>query len=404
MAQRFDSIIIGGGMVGMATAIALAEAGLHIAVVERTPPPQQLEDRFDGRVSAISLGSKRLLEQIGAWQHLSPHAQPIADIRVVDNFSNAFLHYDHREVGDDPFGWIVQNRHIRAGLFQRAEVLKAKLHLFTPAETVAVDEQPGHVAAHLKDGTVLHAPLLIAADGKHSQTRARVGIDTVQWNYPHQAIVCTIAHSAPHHGLALERFFPVGPFAVLPMQNNQSSLVWTEPQDVAEALLALNEDELTEEIQSRIGGYLGEIEVAGPRFTYPLTLVHAQHYTKPRVALIGDAAHGIHPIAGQGVNLGFRDVAALSEVLVEAHRLGMDLGSATTLAGYDKWRRFDAVTMTAVTDGLTRLFSNNHAPLAFARRAGLRIVSILPGTKQFFMKHAMGTVGDLPKLMRGEAL
>lgn len=404
MTQGFDSIIIGGGMVGMATAIALAEAGLQVAVIERIPPPDQLEATFDGRVSAIALGSKRLLRQIGVWDDLAPHTEPIEDIRVVDGDTPFFLHYDHSEVGDDPFGWIVENRIIRGALFARAKQLAETLALFTPASVESFSTEGGMARVVLEDGSTLSAPLLVAADGKLSRIRKQAGIETQMLAYDHTAIVCTISHSHPHHGLAVERFLPVGPFAVLPMQHNRSSLVWTEPHANIAPLLKLNDAELAAEITRRVGGHLGEIRVSGPRFTYPVTLVHATCYAAPRLALIGDAAHGIHPIAGQGVNLGFRDVAALAEVLVDGKRTGLDLGSETLLARYARWRSFDSLLMIAVTDGLTRLFSNDFPPVVTARRIGLTAVGKLPPLKRFFMRHAMGVVGDLPKLMRGEAL
>lgn len=391
-------------MVGMAAAIAFATAGIRSAVVERVPHPSQLESRFDGRTSAIALGTQRLLKRIGAWPYMSAHAEPIQDIRVIDGNSPLFLHYDHREVGDEPFGWIVENRHIRKALFERADKLGEYITLYAPNSVAAVDVQQSHATATLDNGDSLQAPLLVVADGKFSTTREAVGIATTTIPYHQTALVCTIAHSEPHHGLALERFLPIGPFAVLPMQNNRSSLVWTESDERAKLLLALPDAEFIEEIQRRVGGYLGDLSLAGPRFSYPLTLVHAERYASHRVALIGDAAHAIHPIAGQGVNLGFRDVAALAEVISDARGLGLDIGFETVLADYTRWRAFDAFTMVAVTDTLTRVFSNNIFPLNIARRAGLGVVGKIPPLKRFFMRHAMGLEGDLPRLMRNESL
>jgi 2-octaprenyl-6-methoxyphenol hydroxylase len=402
--KQFDVIIVGGGMVGMAAAIAFATAGIRSAVIEHVPHPKQLESRFDGRTAAISLGTKRLLDTIGAWQHMEPHAQPINDIRVIDENSPGFLHYDHREVGNEPFGWILENRIIREALFTRGDALQQYITLYAPNTATAIEITSGYAKATLNDNTQLHAPLLVAADGKFSTTRERLGIKTLTVPYHQTALVCTIAHSKPHHGLALERFLPIGPFAVLPMQNDCSSLVWSESTDRAKAMLELNDAEFVEEIQKRVGNYLGEISLAGPRFSYPLTLVHAEQYSTHRAALVGDAAHGIHPIAGQGVNLGFRDVAVLAEVITEAHRLGLDIGFETTLSAYNRWRALDAFAMVSVTDGLTRLFSNNIAPLKAARRLGLGTVGKLPPLKRFFMRHAMGLEGDLPRLMRGMAL
>lgn len=391
-------------MVGMAAAIAFATAGIRSAVVERVPHPSQLESRFDGRVSAISLGTKRLLDAIGTWQRMASYAQPIHDIRVIDADSPLFLHYDHREVGSEPFGWIVENRIIREALFARSDALESHITLYAPRDMADLHVHSSHTAVTLDNGEILRAPLLVAADGKFSATREKLGIKAMTVPYHQTAIVCTIAHSEPHQGLALERFLPIGPFAVLPMQDNRSSLVWSESTERAKRMLELEDGAFVEEIQRRVGGYLGEISLAGPRFSYLLTLVHADRYATHRAALVGDAAHGIHPIAGQGVNLGFRDVAALAEVVADAHRLGLDIGFETALAGYSRWRALDALSMVAVTDGLTRLFSNNLVPLRLARRAGLAAVGKLPPLKRFFMRHAMGLEGDLPKLMRGIAI
>lgn len=395
----FDVIVFGGGMVGMSTALALAQDGLKVAVVEPIPAPKQLEPNFDGRVCAISLGSQRLLASIGAWQHMAAHAEPITDIRVTDGHAPLFLHYDHREVGTDPFGWIVENRTIRHGLFEAAKKYR-NLIIFAPSRPLEITRDAYHARALLTSGEWLQAPLLVGAEGRQSFLRDVAGIRIHQSDYGHSAIVCTIAHSLPHHGLAQERFLPVGPFAVLPMQNNRSSLVWTERHDLAGQFAALPDAELAQEIHRRIGDGLGGIRVVGPRFTYPLSLQHAERYVDARIALVGDAAHGIHPIAGQGVNLGFRDAAALAEVIAETRKLGLDIGLESTLERYARWRRFDTLTMEVVTDGLTRLFSNNVWPLKLARQAGLAAVSTIPPLKRFFMRHAMGTVGDLPKRMQ----
>jgi 2-octaprenyl-6-methoxyphenol hydroxylase len=397
-----DAVIVGGGLVGMATALALADAGMQVAVVERTPSPAQLKEEFDGRVSAIALGSQRLFARLDIWPYLAPFAEPIRDIRVMDQNSPLFLHYDHREVGTEPFGWILENRHIRAGLFKRAEEFAGRLEIHAPATVKTVETNSYHTQITLGDGHILTAPLLVAADGKFSRIREQAGIKAITLPYKQTAIVCTIGHTLPHNGLAMERFLPIGPFAVLPMQNNRSSLVWTESPERAELLLGLPDTAFIEEITRRTGNYLGDVSLLGERFSYPLTLVHAESYSARRVALVGDAAHGIHPIAGQGVNLGFRDVAALTEVLVDAKQLGMDIGAGSVLEAYGRWRSFDALTMVAVTDFLNRLFSNNLFPLTIGRRISLAIVEKLPPVKRFFMRHAMGLEGDLPKLMRHE--
>lgn len=400
MKHTHDAIIIGGGLVGMATAIAFARSGLNVAVIEQTPPPMQLKERFDGRVSAIALGSQRLFANLGIWPHLKPFAEPIQDIRVIDQNSPLFLHYDHREIGAEPFGWILENRHIRESLFKRAEDFIGNLTIIAPTALQDIESTAHHTKTILADGRILIAPLLIAADGKFSRVREKAGIKTLTLPYNQTAIVCTISHTQPHDGLALERFLPIGPFAVLPMQNNRSSLVWTESPERAKLLLTLPEDAFIQEIERRVGTYLGDISLVGGRFSYPLTLVHAEQYHAERIALVGDAAHSIHPIAGQGVNLGFRDVAVLAEIVTDSARLGMDIGSPSVLEAYSRWRKFDALAMVATTDFLNRLFSNSVFPISFARRAGLELVGKLPPVKKFFMRHAMGLEGDLPKLMR----
>lgn len=399
MKTETDIIIAGGGMVGMSMAIALARLGLTVTLLEKTSLPAQLEVAFDGRVSAIALGSVRLLETIGAWETMRAHAEPIRDIRVSDGNTPFFLHYDHTEIGDEPFGYIVENRYIRHALQERANALP-HLSMIEKADISGFSVKDNHAEVALSDGRVFVSPLVLAADGKSSPLRTRAGIRTVERDYKQTAIVCTIAHSLPHHGLAQERFLPAGPFAVLPMTNQRSSLVWVEPADRAQLYLDLSKGECEQEITERVGEYLGTITLAGERFAYPLSLMHAKHYVSPRLALIGDAAHGIHPIAGQGVNLGFRDVAVLEELIRKQHALGLDVGAESLLAHYQRWRRFDNVSMMGVTDGLNHLFCSSLLPVKAARGLGMWGVSKMPFLKRFFMKHAMGLVGDVPEAMR----
>lgn len=387
--QSFDVIIAGGGMVGMSMALMLARAGLRVAVLERGGMPAQLEASFDGRVSAISLGSTYILREAGAWQHMLPHAEPIRDIRVSDGATPFFLHYDHHEVGSDPFGYIVENRYIRTGLQQEAANLTG-LSIIERILITDVTRDTAGVRVTLNSGQILHARLVIGADGRQSQMRQLAGIATTSWDYEQTAIVCTISHELPHEGLAQERFLPAGPFAVLPMTGNRSSLVWVEPKDRAPIYMELDEAEFVQEITERVGEYLGTIRTVGSRFTYPLSLLHANSYVGTRLALIGDAAHGIHPIAGQGVNLGFRDVADLSKLIIEAHKAGQDIGSDALLASYGRLRRVDNITMLAVTDGLNRLFTSDLVPLRLARDLGMWAVGKMPGLKRIFMRHAMG--------------
>lgn len=387
--KKYDIIVVGAGLVGMSMAVALARLGLSVVNVEKTSIDAQLEPEFDGRVSAISLGSKNILDNIGTWEFMLPHAEPILDIRVTDGNTPVFLHFDHNEIGEEPFGYIVENRYIRYGLHQAALQHK-NLALIENFSIKKLVQDVHSVSIISTNKQILQANLLIAADGRESQIRGLAGIDVTSWDYGQTAIVCTIEHEFPHHGLAQERFLPVGPFAVLPMQNNRSSLVWVEPHDRVKIYLELPEDELVQEIAERVGGYLGKIKTVGGRFSYPLSLLHAKKYVSQRLALIGDAAHGMHPIAGQGVNLGFRDVEVLARLINEQYSMGLDIGGENILADYAHLRSFDNVSMLAVTDLLTKLFSNNILPIRIARDAGLWMVSKLPPLKRLFMRHAMG--------------
>lgn len=399
MRQDSDIIIVGGGMVGMLQALLLARAGMHLTIIEKGDPDAQIAPEYDGRTMAIAEGSRRVLEAAGVWEALAPDAGPILDIRITDQDSLLFLHYDHHDVGDRPMGHIVEVRHIRKALLEATRE-QENIRWITGVSVDAFEQTASHAVVTLSDGQSLKAQLALAADGRLSYTRKLAGIDAIQWRYPQTAIVCTVEHEKPHHGIAHERFLPAGPFAILPMTGHRSSIVWTEREDLAKVIMDLPDKDFLEELKRRFGDFMGSLKVIGPRFSYPLVLMHANHYTGPRFALLGDAAHGIHPIAGQGVNLGIRDVAVLEEILVERFRLGLDLGSADALAHYERWRRFDSFTMIAATDLLNRLFSNNIAPIRLARDLGLAAVHHLPPLKRFFMRHAMGLVGDLPRLMR----
>jgi 2-octaprenyl-6-methoxyphenol hydroxylase len=400
---RAELAIVGGGLNGLTLGIACASAGLEVALVDREPPPHTLEPRFDGRTSAIAYGSKRVLEAIGVWRLLAAKAEPILEIRVADGASPLFLHYDHREVGNEPLGWIVENRDLRAALHRRAGELPS-LKLFAPAlaETVSRDAATARLA--LADGRTIRAELVGACDGRDSPQRGAAGIGALTWSYPQIAIVTTVRHARPHRGVAVEHFLPAGPFAILPMQGDRSSIVWTERAARAPKLLALDDAAFKRELAARFGDFLGALEPEGPRWSYPLAFLHAERMIAHRLALVGEAAHLIHPIAGQGLNLGIRDTAALAECLVDGRRLGLDLGDATILARYERWRRFDTTLLAAATDGLNRLFSNSVPPVRLARDAGLAAVGQVPPLKRFFMRHAMGIVGELPRLVRGESL
>lgn len=411
---RADVIIVGGGLVGLTLARALGLAGLAVVVVDRERPAGAADDAFDGRGSAIAWGSAQVLRGLGLWDDLAAHAEPIRDIRVSDGESHLFLHYDHRDSGltagsrPAPLGYIIENRFIRRALYA-ALAATSQVWLVAPAEVATLARTPARVEAQLADGRRVWARLAVACDGRDSPLRAAAGIDAVRWRYDQTGIVAAIAHERPHHGVAHERFLPAGPFAVLPLPDtaageHQSSIVWTERAALAPAMLKLPDREFAAEIARRFGDGLGAIRVAGPRWSYPLGLVHARRYTALRLVLAGDAAHAIHPIAGQGLNLGLRDVAALAECLVDAARLGLDIGVGDALARYERWRRFDNLVLAATTDSLNRLFSTGAAPVQILRDVGLALVNRAPAAKRIFMRHAMGMLGDLPRLVRGEAL
>src|SRR5579885_445896 len=379
MVDDVELLIAGGGLNGMALAIACAAAGLSVMLVDRQDLSAMLDDGFDGRTSAIAYGSKLILDGIGVWPELAGEAEPIREIRVADDDSPLFLHYDHRELGEAvPLGYIVENRVLRRVLLDRARRL-AGLRLVSPQAVAQAAPARGGMVAALGGGETVRARLVAAVDG-------------------------TVAHERPQAGIAGGHFRPAGPFASLPMTGNRSSIVWTEAKDLAPRLLALPGAEFAAELAARFGDFLGALEPVGPRWTYPLALMQAESYIAPRLALVGEAAHVINAIAGQAVNLGLRDVAALAELIVDARRLGLDIGAPEVLTEYQRWRRADAVVLAAVTDGLNRLFSTTLPAVKLVRGLGLAAVNRLPPLKRLLMRHAMGMLGDRPRLARGEAL
>ncbi len=403
---RTQVLVIGGGMAGLTLAAALGTAGVDVVLVDRDTVEARTTPGFDGRTTAIACGSQRLMAGAGLWPALAADAEPILDIRIADGRAPVFLHYDHREVGADPFGYIIENRLLRLGQFARLDTLPSVTALAGTA-VMAIEREPAIARATLADGRVVRAELIVGADGRGSFVRQSAGIGIVSWRYRQKAIACTMAHEAPHRGLAVEHFRPAGPFAVLPMTDDaegthRSSIVWTEREDLADAYAALPDPAFDAELQRRVGDHLGRVRVLGRRWVYPLGVLHANAYVAPRLALVSEAAHGIHPIAGQGLNMGLRDVAALAEVVVDQARLGLDAGDPDALARYERWRRFDNMSLVAVTDVLNRLFSNDLPPIRLARDTGLAMVERLPPLKKFFMRHAMGVVGQLPRVMRGE--
>ncbi|MGF1562394.1 MAG: UbiH/UbiF/VisC/COQ6 family ubiquinone biosynthesis hydroxylase [Geminicoccaceae bacterium] len=394
-----DVIVVGSGLSGLALTCALGQAGVRVSLVDRRSRDELSADGYDRRTTAVALVSRRLLERIGVWPDIAPHGEPILDIEVSEGASPLRVHYDHSVVGDEPFGHIVDNAVLRRAMFARAASLDTvQMHL--PA-TVTGIERSDHLATVLTDdGQRLPGRLVAAADGKLSAVREMLGVPVRKRDYGQIAQVFNLKHSKPHRGRAVERFFPDGPFAMLPMQNNGSSVVWALRRDIAEEIMAMNDADFVAEAYERTLGELGDIALAGPRASYPMVLIQSERFTDPRVALVGDAARGIHPIAGQGWNLGLRDVGALAEVVIDELKLGLDPGARKALERYQRWRRFDAFAMVTVTDGLTRLFSNDILPLRLARDLGLGLVEHAGPLKKVFMRQAMGEMGDLPALMR----
>lgn len=406
--DKRDVIVCGGGMVGLTLGLALAKGGLRVTVVDATPPVQSLMPEFDGRVSALAYANVRMLQVLGVWRHLAPHAQPIREILVSDGAlgrpaSPFSLHFDAQDLGADSLGHIAENRHIRGALHAACAEEKA-LEWIAPAQVVALTAESAHIRARLSDGREHAALLAVAADGRDSKLRQAMGIGVIGWSYPQTGIVATVHHEMPHQGVAYEHFLPSGPFAILPMMGNRSSLVWTEERSKAAQMLELASEDFDAEISARFGPHLGKTGIVGARWSYPLNFHLARDYVRTRFALAGDCAHGIHPIAGQGLNLGLKDVAALAETLLEAARLGRDIGALDVLKRYERWRRFDSFTLAASTDALNHLFSNDIAPLRQLRDLGLGIADAIGPLRRFFMRHAGGDIGKLPRLLKGEVV
>ena len=400
--DRADVIIFGGGLVGLALAAALDSSGLSAIVVDPADPGPRGQATFDGRTSAVSSSSMRMLETIGVAEHLAERGCPIWRIAVADGLKSGGLHFDPDD--DEPLGFMHENRHLRAALQARAEAGKNSWLLLKSAVTKVERSDPGVVVA-LEDGRKLSAPLLVAADGRNSKTREAAGINIARWKYDHQAIVSVLRHEQPHQHVAYEIFYPTGPFALLPMNDDskghRSAIVWSVPNTDAAGWLSLNDEDFAAEAEAAMGGFLGKVEMLAPRSTFPLGFHHAAEITAKRLALIGDAAHAIHPIAGQGLNLGFRDVAALAEVLVEGARLGLDLGDKQLLDRYQRWRSLDALSVAFATDSLTRIYGIPGAAASAIRRFGMGLVGRISPLRNRLMSEARGTSGDLPLLLRG---
>ena len=403
--ERTDILIAGAGFAGLALAIALRQA-LGPAFAVTVADPLLARPAVDARASAIAAAARRLLETIGVWQAVASEAQDIVDMVVTDSRLDdavrpVFLTFGGEVEPGEPFAQMIENGPLLAAL-----VAKAREEGVALAETsvVAFAADPERVSATLGDGRRLSARLLVAADGGRSRLRDLAGIAMVGWEYGQSAIVATVAHTRDHQGRAIEHFLPAGPFAILPLKDNRASLVWVEENAEAARIIALPDAEFHAELEKRFGLHLGDLQVVGPRQAYPLGFGVARSFIGERLALVGDAAHRIHPIAGQGLNLGLRDAAALAEAVADAARLGLDPGGADVLVRYQRWRRFDTLAMGVATDGLNRLFSNRSDLLRLVRDFGLGLVDRMPALKGFFIREAAGLTGEVPKLLRGEAL
>ena len=398
-----DIIVVGAGLIGATLACGLSGQGLNVILIDKADPRGSIAPTFDGRASAVAQASRVALDGLGLWPLIADATEPIKEIRVSDGPSLLFLHYDHSDIGDEPLGYMVENREYRTGLLALMSETP-NLTLAAPVEITHIERNETAATVHLKDGGIVRAPLIAACDGRLSPIRETAGISVTGWTYSQHAIVATIDHTESHNSIAHEHFLPSGPLAILPLKGgHRSSLVWTEKSTVAESFMALDDGAFISEIAERVGGFLGDVSLVGPRFYHPLGLQVAERYTDTRLVLVGDAAHGIHPIAGQGLNLGLRDVAALIDIVVDAKRYGLDLAHGAGLDRYQRWRRADNLLMAGMTDLLNRLFSNDVPAIKAARDFGLAAVNGLPPLKRTFMRHAMGQVGNLPKLMRGQA-
>ncbi|MFO0994293.1 MAG: FAD-dependent monooxygenase [Hyphomicrobiales bacterium] len=410
MTERIEIAIIGAALNGLAAALALAgQQALrpaHVMLIDGKDPRRFANSAFDGRASAITASSRRMFEALGVWGAIAPNAQPVTRIVVTDTAAGdpvrpTLLQFGDAEPQGAPSAYIVENRHLYATLFEAVEA-SPRITLLPNTQIASFGFGKGPARLETDDNRTILAELVIAADGRNSPAREAAGIKTTGWAYGQTGIVTAVEHDLPHEGCAEEHFRPAGPFAILPLPGNRSSLVWTETSATAQQLLALSDQDFLVELMARFGHHRGAVSLIGPRHGYPLSLFIAERFIGPRLALLGDAAHVVHPIAGLGLNLGLRDAAALAEAVARARYLGLDIGSDATLTQYSQWRRFDTNLTALATDGLNRLFSNDLPGLRQLRDTGLKLVNLMPPLKNLFMREAAGDTGHLPKLMRGE--
>lgn len=403
-----DILIVGGGLNGPALALALGDTGFSVTMVDALPRGARGADSFDGRGYALALASYRLLRALGVWAHVGEHAQPLLDIRISDGRAGEgpgpfVLEFDHAEIDEGPMGYMVEDRFLSRAL-NEAVAAHPNVTLVDGQTVTAQEVGPASVTLTLASGKALTGRMVVGCDGRASGTCARAGIKRLGRDYGQTSLVCAIDHELPHHGVAHQFFMPPGPLAILPLPGRQSSIVWTESHAEAARIHALDDAGYLDELRPRFGSFLGDIQLAGKRFTYPLTLTVAEAFIADRLALVGDAAHGMHPIAGQGLNAGLKDVAALAEVLTLAKRRGEDYGRIDVLERYQQWRRFDVAQMVAVTEATNTLFSNDNPLLRVARDVGLGLANAVPGLRRGFIREAAGLTGDLPKLLQGRQI
>lgn len=408
MKVQSNIVIAGGGLNGTTLALALANSGLSVTLVDPVPPVVHGNQKFDGRGYALAISSQRLLSILGVWADVAQHAQPILHVKITDGSAGQgpspwVLEFDHTEIEESPMGYMIEDRFLRRALLSGVQNHPDITHV---TEDSVVQQQPDEafVNVTLTSGRTLKSNVLIGCDGRSSGTAKRAKISRTGWGYDQTALVCAIEHERAHDGIAHQYFLPPGPLAILPLPGDKSSIVWTESTIEANRIQALDDTDYLDTLRPRFGRFLGDISLAGARFSYPLSLTVADRFVTERVALVGDAAHGMHPIAGQGLNAGFKDIAALAEVLTLARRRGEDIGRLDVLQRYQQWRRFDTATLAAATDGFNRLFSNDNDFLRMGRDIGLGVANALPSLRRMFIREAAGLTGDMPKLLQGRAI